>query len=318
MTKKRRKKRRPASAPAVRTETVESGETPRPATKRSARTPDEGDRAAPRGFGQPSPHPPLGESLLRGAFAAGRSPAVIAVAFVSLLLTWALFVAVGSPPRPRELALLMAVPPAHVLADVPASLAYGNDPIRALVAIVGFGVLRAVTFGLLIRLLAESLGSGRTSVVSAVRGLPRTILTLAVIYLVGVGLTLLGSQVLASFQAQLAIFTLAIALFLLAFAPVAAAADGMRANDALRRGFRAARLPGTRHLTFVMLYFLLVLYTTPLLPSGLLVPVTPSVLGWTYALVATFVHVVFLGVLVYRWIAVRDLTEAPVTSRSGR
>ena len=313
MTSKRRRKRRTprsgSGAPATRS------------SKTSAEplAPEEAPaERRPTGFGLPSPHPPLGASLLRGVRAVGGSPVLLGTAFLCMLLTWGVFVALGSPPRPRELALLMSLPPTYVLADVPASLGAATDTVGGLAAIAALAATRAVTFGLLIRLLVDGLGDRRVSLPEALRGLPRSILPLAVVYLVGFGLTLLGSQVIASFLGQLAIFTIVVALYLLAFAPVVVVSEGARPQDALRRSFRAARLPGTRHLTLVTAYFLLVYASAAAVPAGVLIPVTPSFLAWAYALTVTFVHVAFLGALVHRWLAVRELTDAPVTARSSR
>jgi hypothetical protein len=254
--------------------------------------------------------------VARGLWALGGSPVTLAAAFLALLATWAAFVVLGVEATPRFLAVVMAVSPAHLFTDVPVAFGAGTA-VLTVAAVVGLALLRAVTFGLLTLLMRETLDGGGADLRAAARRLPRAVLNLFTVYVVEVGLVVVLLQLVAGFLGSLSIIVVVAALYFLTFVPVVAAVEGVSFQEAFRRGFRAARLPGTRHVTLVVAYFLLLFYAASVSPFGILAPATPTVLVWGFAMLTTFIHVGVLGALVYRWLAVRDQVPAgPAPARS--
>jgi hypothetical protein len=177
-------------------------------------------------------------------------------------------------------------------------------------AVAGLTALRGITFALLALLILQVLREGRTSLAAAARALPRTATVMGALYLIQFGLVVAAFQLLLGFLQQLAILSIVAALYFLAFAPVVAAAEGEGPRQALRRGYRAARLPGTRHLSLVAAYFLVLFYSGAVAPFGVLAPATPTLGAWAYGLFATFIHVSVLAAFAYRWLEVRDQVPA--------
>jgi hypothetical protein len=282
----------------------------RPAPKAaSARTSaPEPTKPATPGGPAPSPFPGLGVTLARGLRVVGSSPVVLVTAFVALLATWATFVLLGVEATPQFLAVAMAISPANLFTDVPVAFT-GGGTASVVVTIGGLAILRAVTFTFLLVLIGDGL-EGRPDLRAAVRRLPRAGLTLLAVYLVEVGVVVVLLQLVAGFLGQLSLLVVAAAIYFLAFVPVVAVIDGEGLQAAFRRGARASRLPGTRHLTLVLLYFLFLFYAASVSPFGPLTPATPTVLTWTFGLTMTFLHAGVLGGLVYRWLAVREQVPA--------
>jgi hypothetical protein len=298
----------------------------RPSTGGSGRKPAGGAAAAratppaEEGRGRsglaPSPFPPFGVSAARGLWAVGASPVTLVSAFLSLLASWAAFVGLGVETTPRFLAVVMAISPANLFSDVPVAFGAGATS-RTAVAVVVLGLLRSVTFGLLILLLQGSLEGRGSDVRATLRRMPRAVMVLFAVYVVEVGLVVVALQIVAGFLGPLSLLVVVAALYFLAFVPVVAVVEDASFQDAFRRGFRAARLPGTRHLTLVVAYFLMLFYAASVSPFGVLAPATPGILTWGFAMVTTFVHVGLLGALVYRWLAVRDgVLAGPAPARA--
>lgn len=302
--KRKRKSTSTAAANAPKaTEKVEKSEArqERPRSRNAPR-----GRLTPGGLA-PSPFPTLGVSVARGLRAVGSSPVILTVSFLSLLLTWGAVAGLGVETSPRFLAALMSISPAHVFSDFPAAFsAAGGSLAMALLASAGMGLLRALTFGLLMLLLLGAMEDGTPDLPASVRRLPRVAVTLLSIYVVEVVLAFTLLQVVAGFLGQLSILVVVAGIYFLAFVPVVATGENASLQESFRRGVRAARLPGTRHLTLVMVYFLFLFYLAAVSPFGLLAPATPGVLTWAFALMATFLHTSVLGALIHRWLVVRD------------
>ncbi|MGH2710004.1 MAG: hypothetical protein ACRDH9_02210 [Actinomycetota bacterium] len=290
MTQKRRR-RRPQNKAEVAVEEASREKEPR--GRLGAKLPE-------------SPFPALGPTLGHGFRVVGSSPAIIAVALMALLPTWGAFVLLGDDAGPRTLSLLLSAPPVHVFSDAPVVLGPGTGGVYSALAVVGFAVLRAITFALLTTLILQALRDGKTSMRGALRVLPRSTVVFGGLYLIEFGLVVAAFQLLVGFLGQLAILSIAAGLYFLAFAPIVAAAEGAGPREALRRGFRAARLPGMRHLSLVLAYFLILFYSGAIAPFGILTPATPSIGAWAYSLGWTFVHVSVLAAFAYRWLAVRE------------
>jgi hypothetical protein len=240
---------------------------------------------------------------------------ILAAAFLSLLATWAAFVALGIEPGARLMALLMALSPAHVFSDIPVAAGTGSA-LGTLAGVVGLGIVRSISFGLLTLLTVGALRSGEPGLRDAVRRLPRVGASLLALYVVEVAGAVVLLQVLVGVLGPFAIVAVVAALYFLVFAPVVVAAEGTSARDGLVRSVRAARLPGTRHLALVLLYFLLLYFGSSVTPFGPVSPATPTIPIWSFGLVATIIHTGFLGALVFRWIAVRD--RVPARERSAQ
>jgi hypothetical protein len=246
------------------------------------------------------------------------SPLILLTSFLSLLVTWAAFVALGVEPGARLLSLLMALSPAHVFSDVPVAAGAG-DAVGALFGVVGLGVVRAATFGLLTLLIVDSVRTGRPDARGAIRRLPRVAASLFSLYVVEVAAVVVLLQLLVGFLGTFGIVAVVGALYFFLLAPVVVAAEAASTREGLRRSVRAARLPGTRHLALVVGYFLLLYVGSSLGPFGPVSPATPTLPIWSFALTATVLHTAVLGALTFRWLAVRDQVPAKAaTSRQSR
>jgi len=259
-----------------------------------------------------SPFPPLGQSIAAGMRAVGSSPPILAVAFLSLLATWGVFLLLGTEASPRTLAILLSAPPVHVFSDAPIAIPTGASATSSIAAVAGLAALRGITFGMLTLLIVGVLRDGHASVRTAARALPKTALVFAGLYLVQFGLVLAAFQLVARLLGQLAFLAIVAGLYFLVFSPIVAAAEGDTPGQAVRRGARAARLPGTRHLTMVMAYFLILFYSGAVAPFPILGPATPSMGAWAYGLASTFLHVSVLAAFAYRWLIVRE--QVPVVA----
>lgn len=268
------------------------------------------------GAGTPSPFPSFAVSVARGMRAVGSSPVTLSTAFLSVLATWGVLVGAGVEVTPAFLTVLMAVPPANLFSDVPVAFNIGGSPVLTIAAVAGLGLLRTATYGLLMILIVQELRGEGPNLGAAIRRLPKVGLALFSIYLLEVGLVVLVLQVLAGFLGQLSILAVIAAIYFLVFTSIVAAAEGAPMQEALRRGFRASRLPGTRHLALVIGYFLFLFWVSAISPFGPLAPATPDLATWSYGLVAAFVHVGILGAFVFRWEAVRE--QVPKEERRSR
>jgi hypothetical protein len=265
-----------------------------------------------------SPFPPLGTSLARGALGAGGSPVVLIAAFLGVLALWAGFTLLDAALSAQGMVYVLALPPVHVPLDVGVvqSLLRTSSTL-ALISVLALGVGRGLILGTLTLLVHDALRGGGDPR-SALRRLPRVAISVFGIYGVEVGMFLFLLLFLQSILGPAAVLVmLVLGLHFLAFAPVVAAVEGVPAGAAVRIAFRAARLPGARHLTLVLLYIAAVLYAGvgATAAAGEAASVTPTILVWAVALLAAFGHVVVLGGLTYRWNSVRDRVLAEDSRR---
>ena len=328
MSRKRRRKRsqrgKTRSRPTPATEVVDA----EPVTEPEAPERSEADAARrPRGLFAPrtdrGPYPPFGVSLARGFRAAGASPAVLAVAFAYVLGMWALYSVTGRPLAPPVIPILTALPPLHILVDVQEIFGAGLSTLTGFGLAVAVMAIRAVFLALLVLLLLDRLRGRPTDLRGTLRRLPSTALALVMIYAIEFALVQGLPSLFATFGPQFANIGLLIALvgglMMLVMAPVAAG-DGLPAQEALRRGWRAARLPGGRHFGLVLLYFFFYYWLFfNALAAAAFAPATPTIGSWILALAATFIHTGTLGAFVYRWVVVRDeIPAGPAPPRARR
>jgi hypothetical protein len=282
-----------------------------PSGSKAPETREPGDRAD---AGRPVPG--IAVALGRAVLAVGASPILLAAAFASLLATWAVFAGFGFPGSPRVLAIAMAISPAHLfLTDVPVALGAGSE-VAVLGAFAALAALRAVTFSFLTLLLGAAL-RGRADVRAAARRLPAAAGGFAALYIGEVGLVLVASTVLTGFLGQLAILVVPAAIYFLSLIPVVGVLEGVSIREALSRGTRAVRRPGTGHLAFAAGYFLFIYLAASVSPFGPIAPATPTILTWAFGLAMTFLHVSVLGALVLRWLALRDQVPASQARRAS-
>jgi len=208
-----------------------------------------------RGRVDAGPYPPMGVSLARGLRAVAGSPVVLAVAFLSELAVWGLFAGLGPAPPPPIMVMIMALPPVSVYFDAQLVAVVARETLPAFGLAVGLMALRATTFGLLGLLVLSAVRTGKPDLGDALRRLPKTALTLALIFALELAIVLAVPSLLAQFALLGVLAVLVLGLIFLGMAPVIAVAEGVRAQDALRRGFRASRLPGGRHVLLLMAYF---------------------------------------------------------------
>ena len=328
MSKKRRRRRtRPGGS--VNGRAAASVEAPpEPSTDpMGSKTPEVTDEGPPprvglfgkRGRIDSGPYPPLGVSLARGLRAAAGSPLVLAVAFLSELAVWGVFAGLGPAPPPPIMVMIMALPPVSVYFDAQLVAVVAQETVPAISLAFGLMVLRALTFGLLALLVLSTVRTGRPDLRDALRRLPKTALTLVLIFALELAIVLAVPSLLAQFALLGVLAVLVLGLIFLGMAPVIATAEGVRAQDALRRGWRSARLPGGRHVLLLMTYFFFTYWTASIIPGGLFAPATPTIITWAFVLIAVIVHVAMLGALTYRWQAVRDqVPSVPAPSRARR
>jgi hypothetical protein len=316
MTKRRRKRsgRTRPSPPAadVASEPESSAET---SPEKEAERPQRGWGAA-----RPSPYPPLGVTLARGLRTVGTSWPALATVFLATLVTWIAFAAIGQESNPRFMVSELAVPPANIfLTDISTMFAFGGSAVGTLSVMVGLAVLRAATFGAILLMIDRRARTPEPTIGEIARRFPKLFVTLVAVYIVEVTLAVVVQQVLVGFIGpQFFLLGVIATLYFLAMVPVVAVAEDATAQESLRRGFRAARLPGTRHLALVMAYAILILTLLLLMPGAVLAPATPTFTTWLLVLLASFVHTSVLAGLHYRWMVVRDEVPARAARPAGR
>lgn len=319
MTKKRRRKRPAGARPASGTTPASPDEPAPPAEEPPSSRRDERPQ---RGWGaaRPSPYPPLGVTLARGLSAVGTSWPTLVAVFVSALVTWIAFVAIGEESNPRFMVTEMAVPPVNIfLTDISTMFSFAGSAVGTLGVMVGLGVLRAATFGAVLLMIDRSVRAPDATLAATARRFPKLFVALLAIYIVEVTVAVVVQQAVGLIGSQFFLLGVIATLYFLAMVPVVAAAEDASAQESFRRGFRAARLPGTRHLGLVMAYAILMMTLLLIMPGAVLAPATPTFTTWLLVLLASFVHASVLAGLHYRWLVVRDEVPAPARPavRSG-
>lgn len=324
---KRRRRRRPAPRPPA--EAQQPGVEPSPPAEEAppemGSAPERPEEPPRRGLfgggtGIASPYPTLGDSLVGGVAPVGSSLVILGSGFLFVLALWGGFFAPRGIGSPSLLSVMGSLPPVSLLSD---GLVLLQDPTGALVpflSVVGIMAVRAVGLAFLAGLVVTAVRDGRPDVRTVVSRLPRWGWRLFAILSAQLGLVLGAFILLQGFLGpQFAVlFSWIMGLYFLVFAPVVLAAEDVPAAEVLRRTVRAARLPGMRHLTLVLAYFAFVFWISTATIEPTVPPATPSFLTWLIVLGSTFVHVATLGVLAYRWLAVRDQVPTGPPERRRR
>ncbi|MFM8999596.1 MAG: hypothetical protein ACKOKE_05995, partial [Actinomycetota bacterium] len=261
-----------------------------------------------------TPHPPVGRSVLRGLGAVAWSLPTLVTAFVLVPVLWLGLLALGFEGPIGRLASLVAIPPLSTYTDALNATAIFGYGTTSFLATAGFLVVRAVVSGVLAGLALGAL-EGWTWRLAVLRGI-RAIPAAAISALLGLSVLVVGSVIFPLLGPGLgflgSILALVAALLLFVHGPIAAVIEPLPAFEAVRKGMRAATMPGSRHLLLSVLYFFVALPLVPALaPQGSDLGVNPSLAAWLYALVATWVHVGFLAAFAFRYATIRDLVPPP-------
>ena len=268
-----------------------------------------------------SPHPPVGRSLLRGIGAVAWSVPTLATAFGIVLVLWLGLLALGFEGPIGRLASLAALPPLGTYTDALNATAIFGYGTTSFAATAGFLVVRAIVSGILAGLALGAI-EGWTWRLAVLRGI-RAIPAAAIAALLGLSVLVVGSVIFPLLGPGLgflgSILALVAALLLFVHGPIVAVVEPLPAFEAVRKGMRAATMPGSRHLLLSVLYFFFALPIVPALaPQGPELGVNPSLAAWLYALVATWLHVGFLAAFAYRYAAIRDVVPPPAPPKPRR
>ena len=268
-----------------------------------------------------SPHPPVGRSLLRGIGAVAWSVPTLATVFVLVLVLWLGLVALGFEGPIGRLASLVAIPPLSTYTDALNATAIFGYGTTSFAATAGFLVVRSIVSGILAGLALGAVEgwSWRLAVLRGIRAIPAA----AIAALLGLSVLVVGSVVFPLLGPGLgflgSILALVAALLLFVHGPIAAVVEPLPAFEAVRKGMRAATMPGSRHLLLTVAYFFFALPLVPALaPQGPELGVNPSLAAWLYALVATWLHVGYLAAFALRYSAIRDVVPPPAPPKPRR
>ena len=250
------------------------------------------------------------------------SPPLVLLPLVVPLLLWLGLLAVGLDYVPQGLVDLLAIPPIGTLLDFLLAGVLTGQQLN--LALVGFALaltaVRALLWAILIGLVLESLDGRRPSPVGALRGVLR-FPTVFAIFVLNLAIVLFAQSLALSLGSfgNLVFYTgLVGGLHFLVLAPIAAVRDNIPAREAIRRSVRAARMPGSRHVGLVLLYFILGFLPFMVFPGPFVA--APSVRLWVLVLALSLVHVIFMATFAVRYVAVEDQIPeaAPRQARGTR
>ncbi len=341
--RKKKRRRKPAASgggngtrgPAERQAAAEPSRSGRGSGAAKDPAPDEtpGEEVRPRARGlfgastrmrEPSPFPSFRESMAKGVVETARRTPALVVGFLALFAVWSTFVLSGAGDlmTSKSLATALALPPLYLLFSDGVLAFYpvvAGSAVAGLGVAIGLTIFRVLLLGAIAAILAPRLGAPDLDRRRAfVKAIPH--LTLIALAVFGVGAAIpyvAGGLLPGNFGGILFLAGPLLGLHFLTFAPIAAVVDGANFRDAMRRSGRAARLPGGSHLALSFGYFAFALFLISIVPGRVVDPATPSVLTWTVALVATFLHLSTFAAFVYRWLAVRDLKALDQPVRRG-
>jgi hypothetical protein len=269
--------------------------------------------------------PPIHTAFTRGLAATWSSPVLVSATVVWVLVEWLVIVALGYPGPFALLAHVAAPAPLSTTTDLSVSIGILGVG-RGLPLVLVPGAAHALWHSIVVGLALEAIETGRASRWGAIRGL-RAFPVAFGIHAFGV-VVLFASQIVAgfgggglSFILQMAILVLAVWVF--AYAPVIAVAEGRRFLDCLGRSLRAARLPGSGNLTFAAIYVVPVFATLVATVAGAVpgatLDVNPAFAAWIFVIVMGLLHAAILGALSMRYLAIADeVPDAPVRTAPTR
>lgn len=252
--------------------------------------------------------PRVRTAFARSLAATWSSPLIVGLIGAWLLVEWIVIVSLGYPGPFFFLGNLSAAPPLSTTTDIYISIGlFGR---WGLAFVFGIAAVHAILVSLLTGLVIEAIETGSASKWGAVRGLKAFPVAFAVrvIGLMGLIVSDLG----ASFgggglDLVVQLGVLVVVVWLFAFAPVIAVAEGRRLMDTLGRSVRAARLPGSGNLSLAILYVFPVfaMFIAPGVP-GRLLDVSPPFTAWIFGMFMNLLHVAIVGTIAFRYLTVAD------------
>ena len=264
-------------------------------------------------FRAASPFPKIGETLGVALRAVLGSPVLVAGPMLLVLALWFVLLATGLDYVPQFLQLLLAIPPLSSFFDLNLTITVRGQGPSTFVFILAATAVRAAVWAVLVSLVVERLDTGRCSMSGVRRGLRSFPAVLGIAY-ASIALLffaqVLGQLLGVSLGGLVFVAALLGGVFLLAFAPIVVVRDAVPARQALGQSARASRLPGSRHVGLVMLYFFVAFLAFSFVPGGALV-LNASVQTWSLILAITVFHMVVLAALAYRYGVVEDDVPPP-------
>jgi hypothetical protein len=247
--------------------------------------------------------PRIRTAFARGLLGMWASPLVVGATVGWIVVEWLVLVALGYPGPFSLLGHVSALPPLSMFT-------------------IAVGIVHSLWLAVLAGWAVETVESGRATRWGAIRGLRAFPVTVAA-HVIGVAVLFVGQ-----FVGQLAgpglallvqIGVLVVVLWVLAFAPVIAVAEGRRLADCLGRSMRAARLPGSGNLTFATLYVIPVFATYLAGVPGSDLDVSPPPSAWVFVILANLFHVAMLAAFAMRYLAVaEEVPDAPARTPPAR
>jgi hypothetical protein len=263
-------------------------------------------------------YPKLGETFAAGGRAVLRSPALVVGTMVLVLVLWFVLLAIALDHVPSYSQLLLAMPPLSSFFDLNLAYSITGLDYAWIVLVIGMTVVRAAIFAVITSLVVERLDTGRASMAGVRRGV-RFIPGFIGIYFVNVALIFapqVFSPILGSTIGGLLFFAALVGgVHFLSFASIIVVRDGTNARTALGTSMRAARLPGSRHVGMVLLYFTLVFLAPAFVPMSSAFTVNPSLATWGLILGVSLFNLVVIGGFAYRYGVIEEDVPPPAPRR---
>jgi hypothetical protein len=269
-------------------------------------------------FRAPSVYPKLGETFAAGGRAVLRSPALVVGGMLLVLVLWFVLLAIGLDHVPSYSQLLLAVPPLSSFFDLNLAYSITGLDYAWIALVIGMTLVRAAIFAVITSLVVERLDAGRASMAGVRRGI-RFIPQFIGIYFVNVALIFapqVFSPILGSTIGGLLFFAALVGgVHFLSFASIVVIRDGASARSALGTSARAARLPGSRHVGMVLLYFTLVFLAPAFVPMSSAFSINPSLGVWALILGVSLFNLVVIGAFAYRYGVIEEDVPPPAPRR---
>jgi hypothetical protein len=269
-------------------------------------------------FRAPSIYPKLGETFGAASRAVLRSPLLVLGGMVLVLVLWFAFLGLGLDHVPSYFQLLLALPPLSSFFDLNLAFSITGLNYGWLALVLAMTVVRASIFAVLTSLVVERLDGGRISMAGLRRGL-RCVPAFVGIYFVNVALIFapqLFQAILGSLFGGLLFFAALVGgVHFLSFAPIIVVRDGSPARTALSTSVRAARLPGSRHVGMVLLYFTLAFLAPAFIPASSAFTINPSIGTWAMVLAVSIFNFVVIGAFAYRFGVIEEDVPPPAPRR---
>jgi hypothetical protein len=266
----------------------------------------------------PSIYPTLRETLGAASRAVLLSPVIVLGGMLLVLVLWFAFLALGLDHVPSYFQLVLAIPPLSSFFDLYLAYTITGLGYGWVLLVIALTVVRAVIFALLVSLVVERLDQGRVSMAGvrrALRCIPAFIgicfVDVALIYAPQFLQAVLGGL----FGGLLFFLALVGGVHFLAFAPVIVVRDGSGARTALTTSSRAARLPGSRHVGMVLLYFLLAFLAPAFVPASSAFGINPNISQWAMVLGVSVFNFVIVAGFAYRYGVIEEDVPPPAPRR---